>query len=143
MNWKSEAIEQLTKYDAMVEATKNIPREIRRLESDAAALVGGSVITSPTGKTKGPGDDRIINNLVKREQLQNSYKNAVAWVETTDRAMSVLTPEEKNILQQMYVRPQRGVILKLCEELGIEQSSVYRRRDQALYRFTIALYGTA
>jgi hypothetical protein len=30
---------------------------------------------------------------------------------------------------------------RLCQELDLEQSSIYRKRDQALRRFTTALYG--
>ncbi len=142
MNWKSEAIEHLNKYGAMVEATKNIPEELRRLESASRDLKACDPTAIPGSKTGGPMDDRLINNLVKREQLHRSYENAVSWVTTTDRAMSVLEPEEKQILKRMYVTPQKGVVALLCEDLGLEQSSVYRRRDQALYRFTIALYGT-
>lgn len=30
---------------------------------------------------------------------------------------------------------------RLCEELGLEKATVYRRRDAALRHFTLALYG--
>ncbi len=143
MNWKNEAIEQLTKYDAMVEATRNIPEEIKRLEMMTTFYRSNSADAVRSGKTKGPLDDRIINNIVKRQQLEKSLKNAEAWVRTTDRAMSVLQPAEKKILEGMYIRPEKGAVSCLCECLGLEQSSVYRHRDTALYRFTVALYGVS
>jgi hypothetical protein len=37
--------------------------------------------------------------------------------------------------------PERGNIERLCKELGMEASSVYRRRDSALKHFTLAFYG--
>ncbi len=142
MNWKNEAIEHLTKYDAMVESIKNLPEEISMLELSKKSLRSILPETMPSGKTKGPCDDRLINSIVKRQQLEKSYQDALTWVRTTDRAMSILEPEEQKILEGMYIRPQRGIVSKLCQDLGIEQSTVYRRRDTALYRFTLALYGT-
>ena len=56
-------------------------------------------------------------------------------------ALSALTHEEELILRRMYICPQRGSVNMLCNELGVEQSSIYRKRDAALYHFTIALYG--
>ncbi len=143
MNWKQEAIEQLTKYEAMVASTKNLPEQIQQLEADVKSLRARSMEVVSAGKSSGPTDDRIINNIIKREQLKNSYENSISWVRVTDRAMSVLAPEEQTILEHMYIRPQKGVVSMLCESLGLEQSSVYRRRDQALYRFTVAMYGTS
>ena len=143
MNWKQEAIEHLQKYDAMVQAMENIPTELARLEQ-ASCGIGGVTTDSPrVKKSTSPGNDRLINNLVQRQELTRSYENARLWVDATDKALSVLAPEEKQILLRMYVRPVRGAVSELCTSLGLEQSSVYRRRDNALYRFTLALYGAA
>ena len=143
MNWKNEAIERLNRYPAMVQAVENIPLELNRLRWDMESIksIQPDRISSPG--TSGPSDDKMINNIIKREELSRALESAKIWVETTDSAMNVLTQEEQTILQHMYIKPQRGVVNFLCSELGIEQSSVYRRRDAALYRFTMALYGAA
>lgn len=143
MNWKNEAIERLTKYTAMVQAVENIPKEISRLEHDAREIHGFKPDRVSRIKNSGPRDDYMIGNIIKRQELGASLENAKIWVEITDQALSVLSDEERNILEKMYVVPQRGVVSLLCSELGVEQSSVYRKRDQALYRFTMALYGAA
>lgn len=143
MNWKNEAIERLTRYSAMAQAVENIPKEITRLERSIQELRGCDPAKAPSAKNPGPRDDVLIGNIIKRQELSDSYENARIWVETTRQALSVLNAEEKTILTKMYVTPERGVVDQLCLALGVEQSSVYRRRDQALYRFTMALYGTA
>lgn len=143
MNWKSEAIERLSRYTAMTQAMENIPLELARLKLDAVQLRGCRPDRIPGGATPGPRDDALLGNLIKREELGAALKNAKLWVSTTDKAMSVLTGEERTILTKMYVTPQKGAVNDLCGALGLEQSSIYRKRDQALYRFTIALYGAA
>ena len=143
MNWKNEAIERLTRYSAMAQAVENIPKEITRLERSIQELRGCDPAKAPSAKNPGPGDDVLIGNIIKRQELSDSFENARIWVDTTQQALSVLNAEEKTILTKMYVTPERGVVNQLCLALGVEQSSVYRKRDQALYRFTMALYGTA
>jgi len=141
MNWKAEAMEKLRKYDAMRQATQNIPEEITRLE-----LAARSIRSARTDGTavKGGGSKReemLLNNLVHRQELEWTLEQAQCWLTTTDRALSVLSPEEKLVLQRFYIYPERGSVDRLCSELGVEQSSVYRKRDKALHRFTTALYG--
>ncbi len=143
MNWKNEAIERLTRYSAMAQAVENIPKEITRLERSIQELRGCDPAKAPSAKNPGPRDDVLIGNIIKRQELNDSYENAKIWVDTTQQALSVLNAEEKTILTKMYVTPERGVVNQLCLALGVEQSSIYRKRDQALYRFTMALYGTA
>jgi len=55
--------------------------------------------------------------------------------------MGVLTPEEKQILHRLLIYPEKRALERLSLELGIEQSSIYRKRDDALRHFTLAYYG--
>lgn len=143
MNWKQEAVEHLQKYDAMQQAIKSIPSEILRLEQ-AAQSIGAARPDQPrVKKSISSGEDRMINHLIQKQELERSFENARLWVYSTDRALDILTPDERTILLRMYVNPQRGVVASLCETLGVEQSTIYRKRDAALYRFTLALYGAA
>ena len=68
-------------------------------------------------------------------------KQVKQWLSLTDRGLQALEPEELLVLRRMYLTPERGAVDRLCEELGVEQASVYRKRDKALHRFTVALYG--
>ena len=141
MNWKNEATEKLRHYDAMRQALENIPMEIARLESEARSI--RSVRTDAT-PVKGGGCGReeiLLNNLTQREQLRLQLEQTQAWVHTADRGLGVLSPEEKLILHRLFMYPERGALDRLCSELGVEQSSIYRKRDRALRRFTLALYG--
>lgn len=143
MNWKNEAIERLSKYAAMKQSLEVIPLELCRLEQSITGLRGCRPGKIRVATTPGRQEDVLLGNLIKQEELSRSFDNAKAWVTTTDLALSVLSREERMILQRMYIQPQKGVVNQLCGELGMEQSSIYRRRDNALYQFTIALYGVS
>ena len=142
MNWKQEAMERLSRYELMLRALENIPEELRRLELRSTTLRGIKLDTIRSSTSPHRGEDALINNFVKRQELQKAYQDALIWVSTTDKALSVLEPAEKEVLLHLYIHPVSGALETVCEKLGIEKSSAYRKRDAALCRFTIALYGT-
>lgn len=141
MNWKEEATEKLRKYDTMHLAVKNLPEEMRRLDQAACAIRSARTDATPVKSGTNRREDMLLNNIVCREELRCALEQAKLWVSTTDRALSALTPDEKLILYRLYMYPERNALERLCTELGVEQSSIYRKRDQALLRFTTALYG--
>ncbi len=143
MNWKNEAIERLRKYEAMCLAADNIPQEIRRLEGVATSIrsarTDGNYIQSGGNRR----EEMLIDNMMSRQELHWRLDQTQLWLACMDKAMDALTPEEKLVLQRLYIYPEKGSVEQLCRELGLESSSVYRKRDKALRNFTIALYGSA
>lgn len=141
MNWKNEAMEKLRNYDAMACCVVNIPRELERLKIAAASIRGARTDGDPVRGGGNRREEMLMDNMVRRQELQWKLEQARRWVTCTDQALGTLTPDEKLVLSRMYIYPEKGSLERLCGELGIEQSSVYRKRDKALYRFTLALYG--
>lgn len=141
MKWKDEALEKLKRYSAMRQALQNIPEEIQRLKADATALRSASAESISVKGGGGRREAALINNLVHQQELEWTLKQVEQWLVIADRGLAALTPEERLVLQRMYLYPERGSIDRLCAELGVEQATVYRKRDKALRRFTVALYG--
>lgn len=143
MDWKEEAKDKLRRYNAMRLATVNIPEELQRLEVDAqsirSARTDGSAVSGGGSKR----EDAMINNIMERQELERTLKQAHIWLRSTDRALTALSREEQLLLHRMYIYPQKGCLEQLSKELGVETSSIYRRRDKALKHFTLAFYGIA
>jgi len=49
-----------------------------------------------------------------------------------ERALGVLTPEERLVIQMLDIRREKGNPARLCEILQIEKATVYRKRERAL-----------
>lgn len=143
MNWKAEAKEKLRRYDAMRLATINIPEEIKRLEIDAQSIRAAKFDAPTLVSGENRREEAILNNIVHRQELDRTLQQAQLWLQSTDRALSTLSPEEKRLLHKLYIYPHPGAVEQLCRELGVETSSIYRRRDRALQHFTLAFYGIA
>ena len=143
MKWKNEAMEKLRRYDAMRQALRNIPAEIERLEADACALRGATTDRTPVKGGGSRREEALINNLVQRQELELTLEQVKRWLRITDRGLLALREDERLVLQRLYLYPEKGAVDRLCNELGVEQSTIYRKRDQALERFTLAMYGFA
>ena len=141
MNWKNEAMEKLRRYHVMRQAAQNLPQEIHMLEQDALAIRSARTDGTPV---KGGGNNRekkMLDNFVMRQELQENLRQTNLWLDSTDRALRSLSNDERLILHRMFILPERGSLERLQSELGVEQSTIYRKRDKALERFTLALYG--
>ena len=141
MNWKAEAKEKLRRYDAMRLAPINIPQELERLRIDARSIRSARTDKTPVSGGGNRREEAMINNLIQRQELEWTLQQAKMWLQSTDRALSALTAEEKQILHRLYIYPEKGGLERLCKELDVESSSIYRRRDRALKHFTLAFYG--
>lgn len=141
MDWKTEAKEKLRRYNAMQNAISSIPQEIKRLEIEYQSIRSSRTDGTPV-KGGGSGrEDALLNNLVNRQELEWSLKQAQKWKQVTDQALSVLDDEDQLVLRLLYISPTNNSMATLCKELGCEKTSVYNKRDKALHTFTIALYG--
>lgn len=142
MKWKNEAMERLRRYEAMRVASRNIPKEIDRLKEEALRMRRADPSIVPV---RGSGlpcrDEALLNNIAKRQELEWSLKQVKSWIINTDRGLEALSEDERLVLRRLYLRPEKNALDRLCTELGMEQSTVYRKRDQALERFTYAMYG--
>ena len=141
MNWRGEAVEKLRKYDAMCRSLQNIPLEVKRLEGEPRATRGARPEGPPEKGGGSGGEEALMNNMAPRQELTGALEQAKYWVDITRRGLETLTPEEKLVLQRFYLTPEQGSVQRLCMELGVEQSSIYRKRDKALRKFALALYG--
>lgn len=141
MNWKHEAVEKLKQYEAKKLSLSSVPEEIRRLELEMQSIRSAMSDGSPIKGGGNGREDMYLSNIMRREELERSLRQAEIWVSLVDAGLKILSPEERLILDRFYINPARGNVDRLCGELGIEKSQVYSRKDAALRHFTVSLYG--
>lgn len=140
MNWKCESKEELREYEAKRVAARSLPDEIARIRADTTKLSGSSNSTP----VKGGGsrwEDRQINMIVKCDKLETSLAYAKNWVSNVERGLAILNAEERLILERFYINPAKGNVDRLCDELHLEKTAIYDRKDAALRKYTLARYG--
>lgn len=140
MDWKQESKEELREYEAKRAALESIPAEIAQLRSEMSRL-GGSSSSVPVKGGGSRWEDRQINLIVKCDKLESSLTYVRNWVEKVERGLSVLSPEERMILDRSFINRKMGYVDRLCGDLHLEKSAVYDRIYSALRRYTLARYG--
>ena len=142
MNWKDEAIEMLTNYNAKRQSLIIIPLQIAETEAEMTSLRSCANMIGVKG-SKGTGsDDRVLNCIVKKEALQRCLEQSKLYVAAVEKGLEVLTDEERHILTVMYINREKGWKDRLMDELLlVEESSLYKKSRKILRQFTIAMYG--
>ena len=143
MNWKYESMEELREYEAKRAATESLPDEIARLKADGRKMGGANSSSTPVVGGGSRWEDRQINLIVKCDKLETSLAYAQGWVSRVERGLAILSAEERLILDRFYINPAKGNVDRLCDELHLEKTAIYNRKDAALRKYTLARYGCA
>ena len=140
--WKFKAIDKLRDHTLKQAALINLPDEIRRLEIEAQSIKSATTDGDPVKDGGNGREDRLINNIVMREELKLMLSMARLSVDMVDRGLSPLDQDDKYILNEMYINKTSGSKERLMSKFSLaEESSLYKRTNKALLRFTIAMYG--
>lgn len=133
MDWKICAVEDLRRYPQMKIGVLNSRDKLKSINSVARS----GRLSSKGGRC----DSKIVDAIVETERLKKNLKHTEELIFLIERGLDCLTDEEKLILERFYMSSTVPSITKLKEEFGYESRSVYRLRDRALMKFTLAMYG--
>lgn len=144
MDWKTMAIDDLREYNARRQSLEILPMQIAEIDAEMTGIrSNGNMASVSVSGGSGSREDVLISRMVKKEKLQRNLDRAKLWVGFMDKGLAALTEDEQHILDRFYINPAKGNVDRLCEELFVEKTALYKRKDAALRKFTVALYGRA
>ena len=73
--------------------------------------------------------------------LKEHAKIAQMRVDIIEAALSVLTAEERMIVEGFFFTTGKYKAKQLCEQLFLERSTLFRKRNRAIQKFAIAYFG--
>ena len=141
MDWKREAADKLRCYEAKRASAVLAREEMQRLTYEATRIRSAAADGTPVRGGGSTREDVMVDNILRRGELDTAMRIAALWVRTVEAGLAVLDAEERHILDRFYIHRAGGHVERLCEELHLEKSQVYERKDRALRHFTLALYG--
>jgi len=139
--WKRDAIECLKEYNAKNISVHNLQDEIAELTARKNGIRSATGDATPVKGGGNGREDAMINSMVRLERLQTNLREVKRWVARMERGLSSLIEEEMKLLTRFYITPEKGAADRLATELSCDVKTVYHRKDRALRKFTIAMYG--
>ena len=140
-DWEKNAVKDLREYGCIKESLINIPAEIHELETAARTVKSVTYDKTPVeGGTSGR-EDALINNIDRRGRLAENLEVAKSKVARIERGLAVLSERERRVLDGFFMRREYGYLERLKLDLGYEDRQVYRIKDEALKKFTLAMFG--
>lgn len=142
VNWQKVAVEDLRKYMAMKNSLQAMREKREALSLQAGAVRSSMRSAEPVSGSGASGaEDRMVDNIVERERLGYNYAAVKKLVERVEKALAMLNDRERLVLERFYINRMPDHIERLCGELGYEKTRVYELKEEALRRFTYAMYG--
>lgn len=141
MNWQKEAIADLRCYRSRKMSIESMTERLKALEDKFGAIRCATTDSTPVMGGASRLEDNLINNIVERQRIGLNIDATARLIDLTERGLSALDDRQRTVLEKFYVdRPPRHVEW-LMEHFCVEQARVYQIKDEALYNFTIGMFG--
>ena len=86
-------------------------------------------------------EDRMAEGMDEISVLRERYREAVEFMAWFGPAWAELTEDERYVLECFYMGADGSAVSAVCERFQIERNSAYRRKNRALSKLSVMLYG--
>ena len=142
---RSAAVNALKDYSSMAYIIAHTDEEIAQVHEDTTTL-GSPAFTDMPGGSPNPqsGEMRIIAAIDEIDVLRERYRQAKEYMEWFQPAWDSLSEDERYVLEAFYGEDNQygsNAADDVADYFQIERASAYRRKNRALERLTILLFG--
>ena len=142
VNWCIFSIQRLRDYEDRKAAVDSLTAQIKLSEEKITAIKAAATDgTAVQGGSDNRREEMLIHNIANCEELKNNLEIAKHEIAITEKGLASLTEEETRILTRFYVNRSKGYVERLCDELFISKTELYRQKEEALKKFTMVCYG--
>lgn len=140
---RSAAIAALKDYDSMAFIISNAERQIASANEKLGSTGGMKLDSQPSVHDPKSGEKHILNVIDQINILEERYREALEYMSWFKPAWQQMLEEERYILKAFYAENSYGcnAVYAIAGKLNIEQSTVYKRKNRALSKLTVLLFG--
>ena len=98
----------------------------------------------PYMSSPGAGEDRILDGLEEIDILKERYRQAVEYIDWFRASWEQLAEDERYCLETFYGDENTygsNAAYSIAAYLNVEQPIAYKRKNRALNRLTVLLFG--
>jgi len=138
-NWKKSVESDLKDYKKQKAAVKNLTERIRVIDDNMTALKGRSFDSRPKFGGISHYEDNLIEAIALKDKLKRNLKFTKENLSLIDKGLGDISEDQRKVLYMFFMGG--GGFRRVMEEFHIEQAAAYKKKDEALRDFTIAMYG--
>ena len=138
------AIKAIEAYDSMDFIVKHTDEEIAAVRARMEGIGSPNLDGLPHAHDPQAGEKRILNRIEEIDLLKERYRQAVEYMAWFKPAWEKMSDDERYVLESFCMDGEEsGAAMAVAEELNIERSSAYNKKNRALDHLTMLLYGKA
>ena len=141
---KTAAIDALKDFSGMEFIIQNHREDVEEIRDRMMSLPSAMPTGLPRNKNPHAGEARLAASLDEIDVLKERYRRALEYMEWFRPAWDTLTEDERFVLSEFYVNDdgkQIDAVGNICDRFHIERSSAYNKKNRALARLALLLYG--
>ena len=140
---RSAAVDALKDYSSMEFIIANTSSEIKNARDKMSGVRSPQFDGMPRTHNPQAGEERILKGIEEIDILQERYRQAVEYMEWFKPAWEQLSADERYVLETFYDEEcsQTGAVYEICDHFNIERSSAYNKKNRALAKLAVLLYG--
>lgn len=141
---RSAAVDALKDYGSMKFIIDHTDDEIREAYQKMGGVSSPQYDGMPHSHNPKAGEDRIMKGIEEIDVLKERYRQAMEYMAWFVPAWNELTEDERYVLKTFYGESNEygsNAADEVADYFQIERASAYRRKNRALERLTILLYG--
>ena len=140
---RSAAVDALKDYSSMEFIIANTSSEITNTRGTMCGVRSPQFDGMPRTHNPQAGEECILKGIEEIDILQERYRQAVEYMEWFKPAWEQLSADERYVLETFYDEEgsQTGAVYEICDHFHIERSSAYNRKNRALAKLAVLLYG--
>lgn len=141
---KAAAVDALKDYASMEYIIANHADDVDEIRERLTSLPSSAPTGMPRNKNPHAGEAWLAASLDEIDVLKERYRRALEYMEWFKPAWDALGEDEQFVLSEFYLSDdgkQIDAVGNICDRFHIERSSAYKKKNRALDRLTILLYG--
>ena len=141
---RSAAVDALKDYSSMRFIIDHTDEEIKAAYEKMSGISSPQFDGMPHSHNPQAAEDRIIKGIEEIDVLKERYRQAVEYMAWFLPAWEELSEDERYVLEAFYGETNEygsNVADEVADYFQIERASAYRRKNRALERLTILLFG--
>jgi hypothetical protein len=141
---KSAAVEALKDYSIMEFIIRSYPADMEEAREDMVSYRASVLSALPKAHDPKAGETRLAATIDEIDVIRERYRQALEFMEWYHPAWDALHEDERFVLGEFYRNDedsQKDAVDGICRRFTIERSSAYNRKNRALAKLALLLYG--